>query len=101
MWSGTEAGAYEMAHTKSALKRARTSNEDRLRNKAAVSLIKTNQKKLMDAVATKDAKVSAEAYKAYCTVLDKAAKKGAITKNTAVRRKTRAAVHLRKLAVAK
>lgn len=90
-----------MAHTKSALKRARTSNEDRLRNKAAVSLIKTNQKKMMDAVGAKDAKLAAEAYKAYCTVLDKAAKKGAITKNTAVRKKARGAAQLRKLAAAK
>lgn len=87
-----------MAHTKSAVKRARTSNEDRLRNKAAVSLIKGAQKKLMDAVATKDAKAAAEAYKKFCACLDKAAKKGSITKNTAVRKKARGAAHLRKIA---
>lgn len=89
-----------MAHTKSALKRARTSNEDRLRNKAADSLIKTNQKKLMDAVASKDAKAATEAYKVFCASLDKAAKKGAITKNTAVRKKARGAAHVRKLKAA-
>ena len=87
-----------MAHTKSAVKRARTSNEDRLRNKAAVSLIKTRQRQLLAALAGKDAKASAEAYKAYCAALDKAAKKNAITKNTATRRKARGAAHLRKLA---
>lgn len=89
-----------MAHTKSALKRARTSNEDRLRNKAAVSLIKTRQKQLMDAAAAKDAPAAQAAYKVYCMVLDKAAKMGAITKNTAVRRKTRGAAHVKKLHVA-
>ena len=89
-----------MAHTKSALKRARTSNEDRLRNKAAVSLVKTHQKKLLEAVATKDSKASAEAYKSYCAVLDKAAKKGAITKNTAIRKKARGAAQVRKLKAA-
>ena len=89
-----------MAHTKSALKRARTSNEDRLRNKAASSLIKTNQKKLMDAVAAKDAPAVAAAYKAFCTSLDKAAKKGAITKNTAIRKKARGAAQVRKLKAA-
>ncbi len=86
-----------MAHTKSALKRARTSNEDRLRNKAAVSLIKSRQKNLMVAVAAKDAKVAGDAYKTYCTVLDKAAKKGSITKNTATRKKARGAAQLRKI----
>lgn len=87
-----------MAHTKSALKRARTSNENRLRNRAAVSLIKTNQKRLLEAVGSKDAKAALEAYKVYCTVLDKAAKKGCITKNTAVRKKARGAAALRKMA---
>lgn len=86
-----------MAHTKSALKRARTSNENRLRNKAAVSLIKTNQKKLMDAIGAKDAKAAAGAYTTYCASLDKAAKKGSITRNTAVRKKARGAAALRKL----
>ena len=86
-----------MAHTKSALKRARTSNENRLRNKAAVSLIKTNQKKLVDVIAAKDAKAAAEAYKIYCASLDKAAKKGSITRNTAVRKKARGAAALRKI----
>jgi small subunit ribosomal protein S20 len=89
-----------MAHTKSALKRARTSNEDRLRNKAAVSLLKTHQKKVLDAVAAKDGKLASEAYKSYCAVLDKAAKKGAITRNTAIRKKARGAAQVRKLKAA-
>ena len=85
-----------MAHTKSALKRARTSNEDRLRNKAAVSLVKTSQKKMMEAVAAKDAAGAQAAYKVYCAMLDKAVKKNAITRNTAIRRKTRGAAQVRK-----
>ena len=89
-----------MAHTKSAVKRARTSNENRLRNKAAVSLIKGHQKKLMDAVAAKDPAAASAAYKTYCASLDKAVKKGSITRNTAIRKKARGAAHLRKIPAA-
>lgn len=84
-----------MAHTKGALKRARTSNEDRLRNKAAVSLIKGSQKKMMDAVAAKNLAEASKAYRSYCANLDKAVKKNAITRNTAIRRKARGAAQLR------
>ncbi len=84
-----------MAHTKSAIKRARQSNEDRLRNKAGETLIKTRQRQLMAAVAGKDAKAADAAYRVYCSVLDKAAKKGIITSNTAIRKKNRGAAHLR------
>ena len=86
-----------MAHTKSALKRARTSNEDRLRNKAAVSLVKNIQKKMMDAVAAKDLDAATKFYKAYCAALDKAVKKNAITRNTSIRRKARGAAQVRKI----
>lgn len=89
-----------MAHTKSALKRSRQSEEDRLRNKAGRSLIKTAQQKLLAAAAGKDAKTAAEVYRSYCSALDKAVKKGIIGRNQAIRKKARGAERLRALKAA-
>jgi small subunit ribosomal protein S20 len=89
-----------MAHSKQALKRHRQSEEDRLRNKAGRSLIKTFQTKFKAAVTGKDATQATAAFKAYCSALDKAAKKGIIKKGQAVRKKGRAADHLRALKAA-
>lgn len=89
-----------MAHTKSAKKRARQSNEDRLRNKAARTLIKSMQQKLFAAVDGKDAKAADAAYRTYCAVLDKAVKKGIIGRNQATRKKTRGANRMRGLKAA-
>ena len=52
------------------------------------------RKKFLDTLEEKDQKACGEAFSAYCSVLDKAAKKGVIKKNTAIRRKSRAAGHL-------
>ncbi len=89
-----------MAHTSSAKKRARQSNEDRLRNRAGKSLIKSMQQKLFASVAGKDAKAADVAYRAYCAALDKAVKKGMIGKNQAIRKKQRGAEKLRSLKAA-
>jgi small subunit ribosomal protein S20 len=89
-----------MAHTSSAKKRARQSNEDRLRNRAGKSLIRTMQQRLFTAVAGKDAKASDTAYRAYCAALDKAVKKGIIRRNQAIRKKQRGAERLRSLKTA-
>ncbi|MCS6771914.1 MAG: 30S ribosomal protein S20 [Kiritimatiellae bacterium] len=89
-----------MAHTKQALKRHRQSEEDRLRNRAGRSVIKTFQTKLTTAIAAKDAVRAGEMFSRYCSALDKAVKKGIIKKNAAIRKKTRAANRLRSLASA-
>ncbi|MBW7908110.1 MAG: 30S ribosomal protein S20 [Kiritimatiellae bacterium] len=89
-----------MAHSKQALKRHRQSEEDRLRNKAGRSGIKRVQAKFQAAVAGKDAANATELYKRLCSSLDKAVKKGIIKKNQAVRKKGRAAGHLRAVKVA-
>lgn len=89
-----------MAHTKSALKRARQSEEDRLRNRAGKSLIKTTQQRLFAAVAGKDGTKAASAYSSYCAALDKAVKKGIIGRNQAIRKKQRGAERLRSLKAA-
>ncbi|MFH0907890.1 MAG: 30S ribosomal protein S20 [bacterium] len=80
-----------MAHTKSAKKRARTSAEKQASNRAARSLMKNLRKKLLEAVAAKDPAASDAALRAFFSGLDKSAKGGVITKNNAIRRKTRAA----------
>lgn len=89
-----------MAHTKQALKRHRQSEEDRLRNKAGRSVIKTLQTQLKAALAGKDAAKAEALFRKFCSSLDKAVKKGIIKKNQAVRKKGRAANHLRALKAA-
>ena len=49
-----------MAHTKSAIKRLRTSKQANLRNRMRLSELKTLEKKLRAAVDAKDAAVAAE-----------------------------------------
>ena len=56
-----------MAHTKSAIKRLRTSKQANLRNRMRLSELKTLEKKLRAAVDAKDAAVAAELGKTYCS----------------------------------
>jgi len=87
-----------MPNIKSAEKRVRTSEKARRRNIKQKSAIKSLRKGLLAAVETADAPKTAEAYRAFSSGLDKAAKKGVIHKNTATRKKARAAAMLRKAA---
>ena len=89
-----------MAHTKSAKKRARTSGEKQVANRAARSLMKNLRKKLLVAVESKDLAASDAALKAFFSGLDKSAKGGVITRNNAIRKKTRAANLVRTLKTA-
>ena len=86
-----------MPNISSAFKRMRTSEKARRRNKAAKSKISTLRRALFEACAAHDADKSQASFRAYCSTLDKAAKKGIVKKNTAIRRKRRAAA---KIAVA-
>ena len=87
-----------MPNIKSAKKRDRTSIEARERNMSMRSRVRTARSKFRDALEAKDAAQGATAYRSYCSVLDRAAKQGVLERNTAQRRKTRAANSLRKLA---
>jgi small subunit ribosomal protein S20 len=84
-----------MPNIKSAEKRVRTSEKSRRRNVKKKTEIKTLRKGVLAAVAAPDAKAP-EAYRAFCSALDKAAKQGIIHKNTAIRKKARASAMLRK-----
>ena len=77
-----------MAHTKSAIKRLRTSKQANLRNRMRLSELKTLEKKLLAAVDAKDAAVAAELGKTYCSRIDKAAKVGTVHANRAANKKS-------------
>ena len=78
-----------MAHTISALKQHRQSNVRRLRNHAVRSALRTQMKKVLSAIGTKDAAQSKEQLKTAYKLLDRAVAKGVIHKNNAARHKSR------------
>ncbi len=84
-----------MPNIKGAAKRRRQAEKARARNKAAKTEIKHIRREVLDST-TGGVKDNAETlFRAYCSKLDMAAKKGIIKKNTALRRKARAAARLR------
>ena len=86
-----------MPNIKSAMKRMRTSEKARIRNKAVRSAISTTRRRFMELLAGKDKEKISKAFSQYCSILDKAAKKGVIKKQKSVRRKRRAAAQITKL----
>lgn len=89
-----------MPNLKSAKKRMRQNIVRRERNVQVRTRIKSARRAMLEAIEAKDAEAGSAALRTYSSVLDKAAKKGVIKKNTAVRRKTNAANNLRKIATA-
>ena len=87
-----------MAHTKSAIKRLRTSRQANLRNRMRTSELKTIEKKFRAAVAAGDAAVAAELGKTFSSRLDKAAKVGTIHANRVANKKSQADKLLNSLA---
>ncbi|NCC51457.1 MAG: 30S ribosomal protein S20 [Spartobacteria bacterium] len=87
-----------MPNIKSAKKRLITSEKARVRNVAERTRIKKVRKAFIDVAGTNDKEVTDKTYRTYCSVLDKAVKHGVIKKNTASRRKARAANKLRAMA---
>jgi small subunit ribosomal protein S20 len=87
-----------MANSKSAAKRAKTSEKSRQRNTKTKAELKTLRKGLLAAVVEPASPKTQEAYRAFCSALDKGVKHGIIRKNTAIRKKSRAGALLRKTA---
>ena len=85
-----------MPNIKSAAKRVRTSEKARGRNAKTKSQLKTLRKSLVSGAAAPAEPKTQEAYQDFCSALDKGAKHGIIHKNTAVRKKARAAAMLKK-----
>ena len=83
-----------MANIKSQIKRNKTNEKARLRNKATRSSLKTAVKKFRTASAAGDAAAAEVALREASRELDKAASKGIIHKNQAANRKSAMAHHL-------
>ena len=78
-----------MANHKSAIKRIRTSERRRVRNRVFISRARTEVKKARVEIENNDLPASREAVLTALRTLDKAATKGIIHKNNAARRKSR------------
>jgi small subunit ribosomal protein S20 len=75
-----------VANIKSQIKRIKTNEKARVRNKAYKSELKTYVRKVRDAVAAGDAEAAQEALQVASRKLDKAVSKGVIHKNQAANR---------------
>ncbi len=77
-----------MANIKSQIKRNRTNELARQRNKSVKSSLKTSVRKVRTAAEAGDKEAAAVELKAACRSLDKAASKGVIHANQAANRKS-------------
>ncbi len=77
-----------MANIKSQIKRIGTNEKSRLRNVAVKSALKTQIRKVREAIASGDKATAELAYKTASVKLDKAASKGVIHANQAANRKS-------------
>jgi small subunit ribosomal protein S20 len=77
-----------VANIKSQIKRIRTNEKARLRNKAVKSELKTYVRRVREAVAANDKEKSTEALQVASRKLDKAVSKGVIHANQAANRKS-------------
>ncbi|GAB2987643.1 MAG TPA: 30S ribosomal protein S20 [Actinotalea caeni] len=77
-----------MANIKSQIKRIRTNEKARLRNKAVKSELKTHVRHVREAIAAGDKEAAAAALVVASKQLDKAASKGVIHLNQAANRKS-------------
>jgi len=77
-----------VANIKSQLKRIKTNEKARLRNKAVKSELKTYVRKVREAVAAGDKEAATTALHAASRKLDKAVSKGVIHSNQAANRKS-------------
>jgi len=72
---------------KSAIKRLKTSEKERVRNKSRIAAIKTFEKKLRTAVEAGQAEQAAALLKEAVAKLDKAVKAGTVHRNKSARKK--------------
>ena len=82
-----------MAVHQSVMKRARQNTKARQRNRSWKSRIKTQQKRIENALENKETGALEQMYRDYSSLADKAVSKGVIHKNTAARKKMK--MHLR------
>lgn len=83
-----------MPNLHSAVKRVRVTEKARRKNRASKAEVSTGRRHVFETVSAKDKEKARQAFRDYCSILDIAAKKGVLKKNTAQRRKRRAAFKL-------
>ena len=86
-----------MPNIESAKKRMRQAEKARQRNVEVKSQVKHMRRSFFETIDATNKEACDKAFRSYCSTLDKAAKCGTIKKNTAMRRKNRAANQLRAL----
>ncbi|GEB51177.1 MULTISPECIES: 30S ribosomal protein S20 [Streptomyces] len=86
-----------MANIKSQIKRIRTNEKARQRNKAVKSELKTAIRRTREAVAAGDSTKAGEAQRVAIQKLDKAVSKGVLHKNNAANKKSALAKHVASL----
>ena len=86
-----------MANIKSQIKRIKTNEKARLRNKSVKSSLKTAVRKFREAAESGDAAAASTALRDASRMLDKAASKGVIHRNQAANRKSAMAQRTAKL----
>jgi len=85
---------YNVANIKSQIKRIKTNEKARARNKAVKSELKTYVRRTREAVAAGDKDAATAALQVASRKLDKAVSKGVIHKNQAANRKSKLAQHV-------
>lgn len=90
-----------MANHKSAVKRVRQTEKRTAVNRSNRSRVRTQIKKLRNALAGQDANLSQELLNPTISTIDKAVNKGILHKNTAARYKSRLTKHVAEAAAAK
>lgn len=78
-----------MANHKSAIKRARQSEDQRVRNRSRKTRMKSVVRKLEESISSKSRETASEDLKLVVSVIEKTASKGVIHKNTAARKISR------------
>jgi small subunit ribosomal protein S20 len=85
-----------LANIKSAIKRIRVTKVKTLRNRMVKSTVKTFVKKFEDVISAGNIEEAKKLYPRVSHVIDKAAAKGILHKNTAARKKSTLAIKLNK-----
>ena len=87
-----------MPNIKSAAKRVKISEQQRLRNRSTRAAIATKRRQFFQIVESKEKDKALQMFKEYASLLDRSSKRGIIKKNNADRRKARASAQLAKMA---
>ncbi len=87
-----------MANIKSAKKRARQSENNRMRNASARSMLRTSIKKVVKAIQSGDKTEAQTALNSAQPIIDRQAARGLVHKNKAARHMSRLTAHIRAMA---